>query len=86
MASAVPESTDVDAEDLAREERAGVTGSGGENRVMSFDMSRVANTRITRNVKTNPMPATIRSTACDISSFINGLPVKIVRFSPNYRA
>ena len=70
IASAVSGSTDDGAEGLARGVRAGAAGSGGPNRWTSFDMSRVANTNMIRNTKTNPMPATIRSMACDISSLI----------------
>src|SRR5690554_3420687 len=70
MASAVSGSTDVGAFGLARGVLAGVAGSGGANRRMILDIRPVANTRITRNTNTKPMPAIISSTACDIRSFI----------------
>ena len=71
MASAVSGSTDAGAFGLARGVLAGVAGSGGANRPISLDMRSVANTRIIRNTNTNPIPAIIRSTACDIRSFIS---------------
>src|SRR5690606_224378 len=70
IASAVSASTDAGALGLARGVLAGVAGSGGANRTMILDMSPVANTSTTRNANTKPIPAIIRSMACDISSFI----------------
>src|SRR5690606_7301066 len=71
MASAVSGSTDDGAFGLARGVLAGVACSGGANRSKIFAVRPHANTNTIMNANKKPMPAIIRSTACDISSFIS---------------